>query len=102
MAQFSPTEVQSLSKEAVPFSQDKVGGESKVTGLQAQAAVSSAEADRMQGLGFFGQLKEGIGIATERARVAQEARRPSFFENKNVPNKPEEPTNINASTPHII
>lgn len=90
VAQFSPTEMRELSKEAVPFSEDKIGRESKITGLQAQADEAQAESDRMQNLGFFGQLREGLSISGERARVAGEARRSTFFENKNVPNKPEE------------
>lgn len=104
VAQFSPTEVRELSKEAVPFSEERIGRESKISGLQSQQDVFQAESDRMQGLGFFGQLKEGFGIMAERSRAATEARRPatSFFESKNAPDKPEEPTNVGASTPDLI
>ena len=90
VAQFSPSEIKELQKEAVPFSQDKIGSESKITGLQQRADIAQAEADRMQNLGFFGQLREGFNISAERGRVASEARRSTFFENKNVPNKPDE------------
>ena len=101
VAQFSPTEMKELAKEAVPFSEERVGRESKMAGFQSAADATQAESDRLNNMGFFGQLKEGFKISAERGRVANEARRSSFFENKNVPNKPEEPV-IGGSAPDII
>lgn len=101
VAQFSPTEMKELSKEAVPFSQDRIGQESKITGLQTQAAAAQAESDRMENMGFFSKVKEGLSISAERGRAATEARKTSFFESKNTPNKPDEPT-IGLSSPDIV
>ncbi len=90
VAQFSPTEVKELMKEAVPFSEERIGRESKVTGFQEEIAASQAESDRFRNMGFFGAIKEGFSRATERGRQQQEQRKTTFFENKNVPDKPDE------------
>lgn len=51
---------------------------SKIIPLQKEAAVATAESDRINNLGFFGKIKEGL------------------FGGKNTPNKPEEaPTGTN-------
>ena len=90
VTQFSPSEVKNLSKEAVPYSQEKIGFESRISGFQSQMDVAQTEADRMQNMGFFGKIKEGLGAIGEGVKARQEQRSTSFFENKNVPNKPEE------------
>ena len=101
VAQFSPTEMRELSRETVPFAEERIGFESQAAGLREQADVAQAEADRIKNLGFFGKLKEGFVAGAERGRVATEARKESFFENRNVPNEPEKPV-IGESTPDII
>lgn len=97
VAQFSPTEIKELSKESVPFTEDRVGRESKITGFQEQATVAQAEADRVKNMGFFEKLVTG----SEERRAANEARSASFFERKNTPTPPAEPV-IGASAPDII
>jgi hypothetical protein len=89
VAQFSPTEMQGLAKEAVPFNQSRVGTESYLSGLEQDAATKNAEADRMNNLGFFGMIKEGASQAVERARASAVKAPQSFFENRNAPNKPD-------------
>lgn len=101
VAQFSPTEVKEIFKEAVPFAEDVIRRESKLTRLQEQAVAAETEANRLQGMGFFGQLREGFNMTAERGRAASEARRASFFESKNTPTPPEEPV-VGDSTPDII
>ena len=90
VTQFSPTEIRGLVKESTPFTEDRIGGESKVTSFQEKADASQAESDRLQNMGFFGKLKEGFNIMAERGKVAKETRKSSFFENKNTPTPPEE------------
>ena len=93
IAQFSPTEMEELSREAIPFTEEQIGTESKISGFQAQAAEAKAESDRMENLGFFGRLKEGFGIKKER--------RETFFEKKNRLTPPREFA-APLSTPEII
>ena len=90
VTQFSPSEAQNLLKEAVPYSQERMGFESRISDFQSQAGIAETEADRIQNTGFFGKVKEGLGAIGEGVKVRQEQRSTSFFENKNVPNEPEE------------
>jgi len=102
--QFSPTEVRQLSSEAVPFSPERVKREGQIAGFQSEDATTKAEAERMEGLGFFARLREGGKRATaEEPVVAPEETpasaptvRTSFF-NKNEPTPPAEPTVGNSA-----
>ena len=82
------------SREAIPFSEEKIGTESSLAGLQSQADASRAEADRMKNLGFFGLAREGFRQLGERREESRQAlpedSSPTFFEAKNVPDKPNE------------
>lgn len=86
VTQFSPTEIKELSKEAVPFSEERIGRESKITGYQEDSTKMQIQADSLQNAGFFEKLKEGFKESAARGKEKQS----SFFDNKNVPNKPEE------------
>ncbi len=105
VTQFSPSEMKDLSKEAVPFSEDRVAFESRISGFNAEAQGFKAESDRIEGLGFFGKVKEGLssmfGGGSESAPEAAPAPRASFFDKKNIPTTPERPT-VSSSTPDIV
>lgn len=101
VTQFSPTEARGLVQEAVPFAEDRIGGESKVTRFQEELATSQAETSRLENMGFFERVAEGLRSSAERGAEKSQVRKESFFENKNVPDKPEEPI-IRNSTPDII
>lgn len=103
VAQFSPTEIKELAKEAQVLPDDRISRESRIAGFQQSAATAQAEADRLNNLGFFGKLKEGfmenVGKVSKWFGGGQAAEeKQSFFQNKtstpatilNVPNKPEE------------
>lgn len=103
VVQFSPSEIRQIASDAVPFSDDKLNFESRFSGLQGQASEAAAEADRLGNLGFFGQLREGLGTFANRARAArQESGKPSFFDNVNVPNKPNPLEGVGSSGNDII
>ena len=101
VVQFSPTEIKELSREAVPFAEERIGRESKLANIQEQAAMAQAEADRFQNMGFFEQLKTGLKASAERGLANREQRRESFFDNRNVPTPPTEPV-IGGSVPDLI
>ena len=91
VTQFSPTEIKELSRDAIPFTEDRTAFESKIAGFQQESAVFQQEADRIDSLGFFGKVKEGLKTmfgGGQNPPASTPA--PSFFANKNVPNKPEE------------
>jgi hypothetical protein len=99
IAQFSPTEIKELAKEAQVLPDDRISKESKITNLQTQAATAQAEADRLQNLGFFGKLKEGFKSFFGDGGAPAPEPQQSFFQNKtstpatllnvNRPNQPE-------------
>jgi len=101
VTQFSPTETKNLMKDATPFAPDRIGRESKISGLQTQADAAQAEADRMQGMGFFEKLKSGFTAPSSQTPAIPEEPKASFFDNKNNPTKPQEPT-ISNSAPDIV
>lgn len=98
---FSPSEVMSLSQEAVPFTEDRIGVEGNLTRYEQEANVAKAEADRMNNLGALGFIKEGFTQAAERGRGMEGDGRARFFENKNVSDKPQEPV-VGSSVPDIV
>lgn len=61
---FSPTEMKDLSSQAVPFTTDRLGRESKIAGFQSEAAIAQAEADKWQNMGFFQKVNEGFKSLT--------------------------------------
>lgn len=97
----SPTDAKSLLQEAVDLPDDRISRESKITGLQNQAAAAQAESDRLNNLGFFGQLKEGFSIMNERAKTAQTQRQAEFFAAKNRQSPPEAAP-VGTEAPNII
>lgn len=101
VAQFSPTDVRSIAKEAIPLPEDRITSESRFSTIQNEYEKAKAESDRYENMGFFGKLKEGFSILAEQGRQRQEAQRSTFFENKNAPNKPDEPR-IGESMPDLV
>ena len=94
VSQFSPSETKELSREALPITEERLGKERRVAGFQLQAEEASAEADRAEGAGFFSNLKEGFkSVVSSIGNPLQKTinvKQSSFFQNKNVPNKPDE------------
>jgi hypothetical protein len=72
-----------------------------MTSIQTEADKANAEASRLENMGFFGQVKEGLSALGERGKQSTEEAKTTFFENKNVPNKPDEPI-VGKSVPDII
>lgn len=108
MPRFSPTEAQELAREAVPFTPDRIGRESKIATYQSEADKAAAEAARYENMGFFEKVGEGFKGMTGKSfeEVGNEAGKralmssipgalptvavASFFQNKNKPNQPDE------------
>ena len=89
VTQFSPTEIQELSREAVPFTAGRTARESKIFGFQEEAKAFQAEADTIENQGFFSKVASGLkSMFSGDGEPA--APRSSFFGSKNTPNKPEE------------
>lgn len=88
--QFSPSEMTNLYKEATPMPDERIAPESKITGLTAEAQKAQAEASRIQELGFFGKIKEGLSAGVSK-----------FFSRTNVPTPPTPPA-VSESAPDII
>lgn len=103
--QFSPTEMQALSKEAVPLSGDRIAREGKIAGFQTQDAALRAEADRVQNRGFFSKLFNPRDETATTPAATPEATPtptpPSFFQKKNEPTPPAEPT-VSGSANDLI
>ena len=91
VTQFSPTEAQELSREAVPFTADRTARESKIFGFQEEAKAFQAEADAYdaEAGSFFGRVK-GTLKSMFGGGEEPSAPRSSFFGAKNEPNKPDE------------
>lgn len=94
VTQFSPTEMKELSREAVPFTEQRLSFENKIAGIQSEAAPANEEADRLGGLSFFGKIKEGLSSMFsgdgQQRQAPEERPKASFFGNTNRPNQPEE------------
>ena len=101
VAQFSPTEIRGIAKEAVPLPDDKISSEGRITNAQNEYEKAKAESDKYENMSFFGKVKEGLGILGEQARQRNEQRKTEFFANKNEPNKPDEPS-IGNSFPDVV
>lgn len=56
----SPSDAQLLLKESAPISPDRITREGKIAGFQSAAETAKAESDRLNNLGFFGKIGEGI------------------------------------------
>lgn len=108
MPRFSPTEVRELAKESTPFTPDRVGFENKMIGFETEAEKARAEADRLENLGFFGKIGEGLkgmGVTREKAdqvvgNAITDTITPGaplikavggFFANRNRQNQPDAP-----------
>lgn len=111
--QLSPTEIQDLRTQAKPFTPDRLGYESKITGMNQQTALAQEEAERLNPEGFFAKAKvlggaviddlkaKGTNLLSKSQEAPTEtvAPRTSFFSRKNEPNKPDvAPTGSNAAS----
>jgi hypothetical protein len=94
VTQFSPTEIKELSREAVPFTGERLSFETKIAGLKEASRPANEEAERTSNLGFFGKVKEGLsGLFSGGGQPSEpqpESPKASFFGNTNRPNQPEE------------
>lgn len=88
--QFSPSEIKDISRESVPIDDTRINRESDITGLKAQAVVAQNEADKLNNRGFFENLISGLSDVAEKSKSSVGGPTPSFFDNKNRPNKPDQ------------
>lgn len=103
VSRFSPSEAQGLIREAQPFSQDRIGRESRIASFATSAAESKAESDRMSNMGFFEQVADGFKTNNPAPAPAPvTAPQTSFFGARNNPDKPDEEPSIAGSAPDII
>lgn len=66
----NPSEMRTITQQAQPMNEGFAGRESRVAGAQSAATTANAERSRLESLGFFGQVKEGLKQMTENPQMS--------------------------------
>jgi hypothetical protein len=69
----SPSEMRVLSQQAQPMGEGFAGREGRVANAQSNLSVAQGEKSRLQSLGFFGQVKEGLKQMGENPSMSEGA-----------------------------